>query len=32
MNGKKPLELASVVEETSNESEVGADLLSVSFK
>ena len=31
-NGKKPLELASVIEETSNEGEVGADLLSISFK
>ena len=32
MNGKKPLESASVVEETSDESEVGVDLLSVSCK
>ena len=31
-NGKKPLESASVVEETSYENEVGANLLSVSFK
>ena len=30
-NGKNPLESASVIEETSNEGEVGADLLSVSF-
>ena len=29
-NGKKPLESASVAEETSDNSEVGADLLSVS--
>ena len=29
-NGKKPLESASVTEETSDDSEVGADLLSVS--
>ena len=29
-NGKKPLESASVAEETSNDSEVGADLLLVS--
>ena len=29
-NGKKPLELASVAEETLDDSEVGADLLSVS--
>ena len=29
-NGKKPLESASVAEETSDDSEVGADLLSVS--
>ena len=29
-NGKKPIESASVAEETSNDSEVGADLLSVS--
>ena len=32
MNGKKPLESTSVVEETSDESEVGVDLLSVSCK
>ena len=32
MNGKKPLESASVVEETSDESEVSAVLLSVSCK
>ena len=31
-NGKKPLESTSVVEETSNESELGADVISVSFK
>ena len=31
-NGKKPLESASVVEETSIENEVGANLLSVLFK
>ena len=30
-NGKKPLESASVAEETSDDSEVGADLLSVSL-
>ena len=29
-NGNKPLELACVVEETSDDSEVGADLLSIS--
>ena len=29
-NGKKPLESVSVVEETSDDSEVGADLLSIS--
>ena len=29
-NGKKPLESANVAEETSDDSEVGADLLSVS--
>ena len=29
-NGKKPLESASVAEETSNDSEIGAHLLSVS--
>ena len=29
-NGKKPLESASVAEETSDDNEVGADLLSVS--
>ena len=29
-NGKKPLELASAAKETSDDSEVGADLLSVS--
>ena len=29
-NGKKPLESASVAEETSDDSEVGANLLSVS--
>ena len=29
-NGKKPLDLASVAKETSNDSKVGADLLSVS--
>ena len=28
-NGKKPLESASVAEETSDDSEVGADLLSI---
>ena len=31
MNGKKPLKSTSVAEETSNESEVGANLLSVSL-
>ena len=30
-NGKKPLESASVVEDTSDDSEVGTDLLSVSL-
>ena len=30
-NGKKPLESASVTKETSDDSEVGADLLSVSL-
>ena len=30
-NGKKPLKSTSVTEETSNESEVGANLLSVSL-
>ena len=29
-NGNKPLESACVVEETSDDSEVGADLLSIS--
>ena len=30
-NGKKPLESASVIEETSDDSEVSADLLPVSL-